>query len=45
MVAADSPCASLESGEFGRARLTNGPTSIAKVAKQDTRLRALVNRN
>jgi len=45
MVAVDSPCASLESGELGRVWLINGPTSIAKVAKQDARLHTLVIRN
>jgi len=33
MVVVDSPCASLEFGEFGWVRLKNWPTSIAKVAK------------
>ena len=32
-VAVDSPCASLEFGEFGWVSLTNRRTSIAKVAK------------
>ena len=32
-VAVDSPCASLGFGEFGWVRLTNGLTSIAKVAE------------
>lgn len=33
MVVVDSPCASLEFGEFGWVSLTNRPTSIAKVAE------------